>query len=152
MAKEVAIDIKPVGDEGQEVRPSSFCAAVHFDYYAAWVRRSLDIKWNSRERVFFVEFIGQGPPDVPMTNLLTSRVPVHVANSSLCECGSSLRLGDYSITTEDHDFAFSGEFFCPSCSARFAAEKKGLKKYLENWLMGLKRLEISATGIGIERK
>ena len=152
MREALGVHITPIGEGDEDLRHGACAAAlVLFRQPIEWQKHALAIRWNSRERVFCVEFTGEGQVDVSLSDLLSTKVPLRIARSSLCVCGSHLELGDYSITTENSDFAFRGEFFCPSCSVRIAAERKGIKKVLERWFSGLKRLEIGTTGIGIER-
>jgi len=70
----------------------------------------------------------------------------------MCSCGSSLSLGAYQITLIDDDFTFKGEFFCPVCNKGYKSEKSGIRGIIEKWVKGLKKIEIKATGVGIERQ
>jgi hypothetical protein len=150
MAEALGVYITPIGGDDEDLSHGA-CSAVFFRQEIEWQKHALMIKWNAKERLFYVEFTGKGQIDVGLSDLLSTRVPLRIARSSHCVCGSPLELGDYSISTENDDFAFRGEFFCPSCSTRLAAERKGIKRVLETWFSGLKRIEVGTTGFGIER-
>lgn len=156
MAGPLTVEVIPVGADtpteiDYDLEKSPSCSALFMKSAVNWKKSSLEIKWDSSERAFTVEFTGKGRLPSDFDNLLSKRVPLQIARSSTCECGSVLELGDYSILMDGSDFKFFGNYFCPSCKIRLSAEKKGLKRILETWFTGLKKLEIKATGVGIER-
>lgn len=157
MERSLEIKIVPIGQEASEDVEYELdgsglrCSADHYRDVIDWHKSALEIRWNSTARFFSVEFKGSGRIPVGLSNLLSKRIPLKIAQTSRCECGSVLELGDYSVAFEDSDFRFKADYFCPTCKARAIAEQKGLKKVLETWFSGLKKIEIKATGVGFER-
>ncbi|MEM5461345.1 hypothetical protein VSR69_42230 [Paraburkholderia phytofirmans] len=130
---------------------SASCAALFYREAIDWEKSQLEVKWSATEKCFAVEFTGKGNIDLSMAELLSKRVPLRIAKASTCECGTTLELGDYTVLLSDSDFLFHAEYFCPNCKANLIAEKKGLRRVLETWFTGLKKIEIKTTGIGLER-
>lgn len=128
------------------------CGASFFKEVQEWDDASLRIKWKSREKEFDVTFKGQGTINLTIENLLSNAVPLHIAQSSSCECGESLQLGDYQVFTSKNDFSFEGTFFCRKCKANTLAVQSGLRHFISTWFKGLKRVDIKATGVAIERE
>ena len=156
MSQKLEVQLVPVGaDEPHmldyDLDGSAACAALFYRDSVDWEKSSLEIKWNSADRYFSVEFKGSGEIDVPLAELLSKRVPLQIARASTCDCGTTLELGDYAVAVEDNDFRFQANYFCPSCKSRLTAEKNGLKRVLETWFTGLKKIEIKTTGVGLER-
>jgi hypothetical protein len=137
-------------------RQGRACTAFMYKGATDWITSSLEIRWKSEERAFTVAFKGNAKAiSLPVQEILSKRVPLQIAQSSGCECGASLELGDYEVSVEDtgeeSDFWFRANYFCPRCKTKAVAEKKGLKRLIEDWIFGLKKIEIKATGVGIER-
>jgi uncharacterized protein YneR len=156
MPNQLEVQVIPVGNEDPasvdyDLENSATCMATFFRNAVAWEKSSLTIKWNSTDRFFSVEFGGSGAIDISLSELLSKRVPLQIAKASTCECGSTLSLGDYTVVVEDNDFRFKADYCCPVCKARLIAERRGLRKILETWFTGLKKIEIKTTGVGLER-
>ncbi|MBS0587010.1 MAG: hypothetical protein JSS37_03435 [Proteobacteria bacterium] len=156
MENQLDVQVIPVGDEDStsinyDLEKSPTCMASFYRNAVAWEKSSLSIKWNSTDRFFSVEFDGSGTIDMSLAELLSKKVPLQIAKTSTCECGSSLALGDFTVVVEDNDFRFKADYFCPACKLRLTAERKGLRKVLETWFTGLKKIEIKTTGVGLER-
>lgn len=155
MEKVLALDIIPVGSDDPrsidyDLEKSASCSAISYKTAADWDTSSLEIKWNSTDRFFSVEFKGTADDRIklPLSHALSKKIPLQIARSSTCECGAPLQLGDYTVTVEDSDFRFRADYFCPICKAKLVADKKGFKKIIEPWVMGLRKIEIKATGVG----
>ena len=156
MSQKLELEVIPVGTDepsspDHNLGTSQSCAAALYRSASDWEKSSLEIKWNASERYFSVEFKGTGEITLPLAEVLSKRIPLRVTHASTCECGATLELGDYTVAVEDNDFRFQADYFCRSCKARLSAEKKGFRKLLETWITGLKRIEIQATGVGLER-
>jgi hypothetical protein len=156
MSNQLEVQVIPVGDEDPnsldyDLETSATCMAGFYRDAVAWEKSSLRIKWNSTDRFFSVVFDGSGTVDMSLSGLLSKRVPLQIAKASTCECGSQLALGDYTVVIEDNDFRFKADYFCPACKTRLNAERKGLRKVLETWFTGLKKIEIKTTGVALER-
>jgi hypothetical protein len=145
------IDEKVEIDESQKALRQS-CRALVFKEVNEWDDASLEIRWDSEKKEFTVTFKGEGMVNLPIENLLSKAVPLHIASSSNCECGENLQLGDYRILTTRNDFSFEGIFFCVQCKAKILAERSGLRHFIATWFKGLKKVQVNATGVGIERE
>lgn len=131
---------------------SQSCTAALFREVSEWDESSLEIKWKASQREFTVAFKGVGEISLSVEDLLSKKVPLYIAQSSTCECGENLELGDYSIRTTDDDFEFEGSFSCPKCKLRVFREGTGIRNIIGQWIQGLKKIEINAIGVGIERE
>jgi len=131
---------------------SADCAANLYRSVNQWDKSALDIKWSAKEKAFTVEFKGSGEVRLAMADALSKRIPLEIARASRYECGSTLELGDYSITIENADFRFHANYFCPTCKAKAVADQKGFRRLIERCFRGLTKIEIKATGVGIERQ
>jgi hypothetical protein len=153
MEKSLSVEIVPVGEGSLGILKGDHdCSALLINNAINWKKAALEIRWDAAEKTFFVEFNGKAAEVAPNLNsILSKRVPLQIARTSRCECGSTLSLGDYTVTMKDSDFKFHAEYFCPACKVHLIAEKRGLKKILETWFSSLKRLEIKASGVRIER-
>lgn len=129
-----------------------FCAAMVLSEQKPWDDSSLEIKWDSKEREFIVIFKGAGVPDLTVDQALSTRVPLQIARASRCRCGGTLELGNYRIITTKNDFTFEGTYFCPTCKTDFLAEQSGFRHFITKWIRGLKKIEIKAGGVGLERE
>jgi hypothetical protein len=157
MSENPALHLIAVRDESRAARwqrrsEGNACEAGLFSEAAEWKDSELEIKWNAEERAFAVAFHGVGAVQMTPKGMLSKRVPLEIARSSQCECGGPLALGDYRIVATSSDFRFEGEFFCPRCKSRRSAETSGFRGILEKWAFGLKKIEIKADGVGIERE
>jgi hypothetical protein len=130
----------------------SSCSAYLLRDFPEWDETSLEIRWEAEEREFTVVFKGEGKINLSVEQLLSKKVPLYIASSSTCECGETLELGDYRINTTNNDFTFEGTFFCPRCKSRVFREGYGLRSIIGQWVRGLKKIEISPKGVGLERE
>jgi len=152
-SKRIDLSDETLVNKVKNVKVSSrSCSAYLFKGVQEWDDASLEIKWNSEQKEFTVAFKGEGQVNLPIENLLSQTVPLHIAESSNCECGETLQLGDYRILTSNNDFTFEGNFFCPTCKTKVLKERSGLRYLISTWFRGLKKLEIKTTGLGIERQ
>jgi hypothetical protein len=152
MKEPISVQLVPVGSDELPSHAGNVCAAGLFRRVNSWDDSALEIRWNSTDRVFSVTFRGGGPVELPLEDMLSKDVPLQIARSSRCECGSLLGLGDYRIVTTGDDFLFEGEFFCPACKARRVAETSGFRGIIRKWGVGLKKIEIKVDGVGLERE
>ena len=144
MAKELEVQVSRQLEGG--------CAADIYHSATSWEDAVLEIKWDATDKAFYVSFNGDGPTSVSTKNILSKKIPLEIARSSRCECGSTLELGDYRIIAKMSDFFFEGEFYCPVCKSERLAKKGGLLKAVAEWINDLKKIEIKANGVGFERK
>lgn len=154
MSKQVAVELIPIGAGDKRLREPSAnsCAANLYQGATDWEKSALDIRWDAKERTFFVEFNGKADKaDIGLGDILSKKIPIQIADSSRCECGSILSLGNYRVIMNDSDFNFKAEYFCPTCQVELVAEKKGIMPFLQKWFSSLKKIEIKATGVGLER-
>jgi hypothetical protein len=157
MPEPLSVEIIPIGPDDPNIPAHNLarnhtCSAVEYLEATNWKKSELEIKWDFTEKVFFVQFTGKAQlSDKRLNNLMSKRVPLEIAKSSRCECGSTLNLGDYKILMKESDFVFSAEYFCPTCRTSLTAERNGFKKILEKWFTSLKKIEIKATGFRLER-
>jgi hypothetical protein len=162
MSKRIGVKVKPLGrltsmdkrDFDLEKTEDRYrgCYAYVFRESVNWDDTSLEIRWNSDMKVFTVIFKGVGRNDLNMEKALSKDIPLKIARSSRCECGGVLELGDYSIRSTRDDFTFEGVYFCPKCKSKFLAERAGIRHLISKWIKGLKKIEIKAGGVGIERE
>ena len=155
MSGQLEVELMPIGSdhgESSEYYLNLRCEATYMRDAVDWQKSALEIKWSATEKVFFVQFNGKRPHiDYSTSELLSKRIPLQIAHSSRCECGTTLKLGDYPVSVKNSDFSFHGEYFCPNCKSQLIAEGSGFKKMLERWFSSLKRIEVRATGFRIER-
>ncbi len=111
----------------------------------------LKIKWLNEKKAFFVSLKGKQLKKENGLAELGHRIPIEVAKDSKCCCGATLQLGDYSVHSEKGDFVFSGEFYCPACNETYQAKKGGLMDTIKMFFRDLRKIEIKATGVSIER-
>jgi hypothetical protein len=156
------LDLVPLGEnyggkddlQLEKLAPYSpgHCFAHLFRNAEEWDDDSLEIKWDSATKEFNVVFTGVGHVDIRLENGLSRRVPLEVAQSSRCECGGTLALGDFRIHSGRKDFTFEGNYFCPTCKADYSAKHSGIRHMISKWANGLKKIEIKPSGVGFERE
>ena len=125
-----------IGGQGS----GNYCSANLLREFPEWDETSLEIRWEAEEREFTVVFKGEGKINLSVEQLLSKKVPLYIANSSTCECGETLEVGDYRINTTNNDFAFEGTFFCPKCKSRVFREGYGLRNIIGQWVRGLEKI------------
>ena len=109
MEKALSVELIPVGwgPVDANLEESHSCAAVALRNAIDWKKSALEIRWDAAEKTFFVEFNGKaGAVSPELNDILSKRVPLQIAHSSRCECGSTLSLGDYIVTIKESDFKF----------------------------------------------
>lgn len=119
-----------------------------FKVAANWHESSLNIQWSAESRVHTVEFTGKGSINFKQEKFLTQSMPILIARWSTCECGEALQLGSYQVNTTNDDFKFAGVYFCQHCQAR----RKGIRKLIAKWVLGVKKVQINTRGVNIERE
>jgi hypothetical protein len=164
MPKKVDIEIIPIGEKDRLDRlPSheshyysgSYCSATgQLLNYLEWDENKIRIRWDAEGKKFTVEFVGidKETKQSFVQDLLSKEIPLEIARTSNCECGGILELGNYSVQLVSDEFIFEAEYYCPACKNDHIAKSKGLKELIRRWIFGLKRIDITASGIGIERQ
>ncbi len=119
-------------------------------------KRELRIKWDKENKCFFVWLKGKQTNDPCFTYItlddLACKIPLEVAENSICDCGATLKLGNNSVISKDDDFTFQGEFYCPECNKKRLTQKPRIRDFIIEWLTKLKKIEIKATGVNIEKE
>jgi hypothetical protein len=132
------VEIVPVT---QQAPMTPKCTAVLLQTAARWDESSLDITWDSQRRAFKVFFVGK--QEAAAEERLIQEIPIEIACSSYCVCGSKLRLGSYGVQAANGEFTFKGEFICESCQRPIQATSSGFRSILLKCLRQLKRIQIN---------
>jgi Zn finger protein HypA/HybF involved in hydrogenase expression len=114
-----------------------------------FLRDVKSIAWNDKERSF----------DVKITTvctcggmLIVERLPVLIAQTSSCACGSNLVIKDYSISKRDKEIDFDATYQCPKCNKTRKRLIRGLASRISRVWYDTSRVEIGLDGIKYEKR
>lgn len=151
------IELIPIGKHGknlsnnEEVLFNKECQAISFKTSGPrWDESNLRIDWNSEKKYFTVQFKGIGDFGLELEQSLSQKIPLQIAKTSRCDCGSVLHLGNYTVLAKDNEFVFKGRYYCKSCKEALDAESSGIRSLIFRWLNKLKKIEVKLNGFSIE--
>ncbi len=121
MTKKIHIHLRQ-----DKITSSRMCSYIDRLYSLPLKHAELKIKWVQEQKAFFVDLKGKHAITDKSIVELGHKIPLEVARDSTCECGSALKLGSYSVISENDDFTFQGEFYCSKCKEEMLAQKSGL--------------------------
>jgi hypothetical protein len=154
--KELSLNLSAIDRDGTRVAVLPVhrsCAAVvvlnAFGRSEKLVAEALCIRWESEKEQFVVSFSGRVLDELDSS--WTQSIPLLIAETSTCECGGTLTLGDYEIKARDKDFVFTAQYICSACAARKKGEQRGFRQFIGRWLFELRKIEVGPKGISAER-
>lgn len=91
-----------------------------------WDSKFLEIKWHEKAHSFYVVFKANGSFFNEVHQTLAQVIPIQIADTSRCECGGSLTVGDQKMIFSDSDFRFKAVFYCKKCKLEREIKADGL--------------------------
>jgi hypothetical protein len=137
------------------------CPSCGMLFHPTMAGGELQIAWDDTERQFTVEasvsrYCNQCHQHEreatrrPRSTLAS--VPLEIAQTSSCSCGSTLDLKDYSLRVANGDLQFSATYVCQTCIEQRKTARSGIGSMLLSLWSLTKKVKIGADGIEYEKE